>query len=70
MRTSVSTDTLKANDAITYKIVFQGTGNLKLLEAPKMNFPPDFESYEPKVNKDINTGENGMTGTVTFELCR
>ena len=63
MRTSVSTDTLKANDAITYKIVFQGTGNLKLLEAPKMNFPPDFESYEPKVNKDINTGENGMTGT-------
>ena len=67
MRTSVSTDTLKANDAITYKIVFQGTGNLKLLEAPKMNFPPDFESYEPKVNKDINTGENGMTGTVTFE---
>lgn len=67
MRTSVSTDTLKANDAITYKIVFQGTGNLKLLEAPKMNFPPDFESYEPKVTKDIHTGENGMTGTVTFE---
>ena len=67
MRTSVSTDTLKANDAITYKIVFQGTGNLKLLEAPKMNFPPDFESYEPKVTKDINTGENGMTGTVTVE---
>lgn len=67
MCTSVSTDTLKANDAITYKIVFQGTGNLKLLEAPKMNFPPDFESYEPKVTKDINTGENGMTGTVTFE---
>lgn len=67
MRTSVSTDTLKANDAITYKIVFQGTGNLKLLEAPKMNFPPDFESYEPKVTKDIHTGEKGMTGTVTFE---
>lgn len=67
MRTSVSTDTLKANDAITYKVVFQGTGNLKLLEAPKINFPPDFETYEPKVTKDIKTGENGMSGTVTYE---
>lgn len=67
MRTSVSRDTVNANDAITYKIVLQGTGNLKLIEAPKLNFPPDFESYDPKVNKDIHTGANGMSGTVTFE---
>lgn len=67
MRASVSTDTLKANDAITYRVVFQGTGNLKLLEAPKLNFPPDFDTYEPKVTKDIKTGDNGMYGTVSFE---
>lgn len=67
VRTSVSTDSLKANDALTYKVVFSGTGNLKLLEAPKVNFPPDFESYEPKVTKDIKVGENGMNGSVTYE---
>lgn len=67
MRTSVSSDSLKANDALTYKVVFQGSGNLKLLEAPKINFPADFESYEPKVTKDIKTTENGMSGTVTYE---
>ncbi|WP_251620810.1 BatD family protein [Odoribacter lunatus] len=67
MRTSISTDSLKANEAITYKVIFQGTGNLKLIEVPNVHFPADFESYEPKVTKDVNTGENGMAGTVTYE---
>lgn len=67
MRTSVSADSVTANDAITYKVVFQGNGNLKLLDAPTVNFPADFETYEPKVTKDIKTGDNGMSGTVTYE---
>lgn len=67
MSTSVSTDTIKANDAITYKIVFSGSGNLKLIEKPNINFPPDFEVYDPKITKDIKNGVGGMTGMVTFE---
>ena len=45
MRTSVSTDSLAANEAITYKVTFQGTGNLKLIEAPDIHFPADFENF-------------------------
>ena len=67
MRTSLSADTIRANDALTYKVTFSGVGNLKLFSAPVVNFPTDFESYEPKVTKDIKTGENGMSGTVTYE---
>lgn len=67
LRTSVSADSLKANDALTYKVVFSGSGNLKLQETPKISFPPDFESYEPKIIKDIKVGENGMSGSVTYE---
>lgn len=67
VRTSLSADTIRANDALTYKVTFSGVGNLKLLSAPVVNFPTDFESYEPKVTKDIKTGENGMSGTVTYE---
>lgn len=67
MHTSLSADTIRANDALTYRVVFNGNGNLKLLEAPATQFPPDFESYEPKVTKDIKTDESGMHGTVTFE---
>lgn len=67
MHTSVSADTINANEALTYRITFSGNGNLKLLATPSVNFPPDFETYEPKVTKDIKTGENGMSGTVTYE---
>ncbi|MDE5610933.1 MAG: BatD family protein, partial [Odoribacter sp.] len=67
MSTSLSADTVNANDALTYKVVFTGTGNLKLLRAPSVGFPLDFESYDPKETRDIRITENGMVGTVAFE---
>lgn len=67
MSTSISADTVDANDAITYKVTFQGTGNLKLMRAPSISFPLDFEAYDPKESRDIRTSENGMSGTVSFE---
>lgn len=50
---------LKANDAFNLKLSVSGKGNLKLLDAPKLNLPEGFESYDPKVT------ENG--GTKTFD---
>lgn len=67
MSTSLSADTVNANDAITYKVTFQGTGNLKLLRAPSVSFPLDFESYDPKELRNVSTSESGMSGTVSFE---
>ena len=67
MATSLSADTVNANDAITYKVTFRGTGNLKLLKAPTINFPLDFEVYDPKESRDLNITENGMAGSVSFD---
>ena len=67
MAWALSADTINANEAITYKVIFSGRGNLKLLQAPTVNFPLDFESYEPKATKDIQTTEQGMVGNVTYE---
>ena len=67
MSTSLSADTVSANDAITYKVTFSGQGNLKLLQVPVMDFPLDFEAYDPKESRNVNTSENGMAGTVSFE---
>lgn len=67
MTTSVSADSVNPNDALTYKIVFKGQGNLKLLQAPKVEFPLDFEAYDPKETRDLSTTENGMEGSVVFE---
>lgn len=56
---------VKANDAFNLKITISGRGNLKLMEAPKLNLPQSFETYEPKISENIsNTG--GVSGSKTY----
>jgi hypothetical protein len=49
---------LKANDAITLKIKLTGKGNIELIEPFKINFPEDFEVYDPKASEKIFEGGN------------
>ena len=49
MNASVSRDSLRAHDAASLKVTVAGKGNIALLEAPKLKFPPDFEVYDTKV---------------------
>jgi hypothetical protein len=55
------------NDALAYKIIVSGNGNVELIDAPRINFPPDFETYDPKVQTSVKNGENGQSGSKTFE---
>ena len=48
MRAELTRDSLKAHDAASLKLTISGTGNLALLSAPKISFPPDFEVYDVK----------------------
>lgn len=59
--------TLKANEALTIKYKISGTGNLQLLDISNIQFPPDFEVYDPKVSRNIQVKNNAVTGSVTFE---
>jgi hypothetical protein len=52
----IDRENVNVNDAINLKINFSGTGDLKLLEAPEIAFPSDFEVYDPKINTDLNAG--------------
>lgn len=60
MEASVSKDSLKAHDASSLVVKVSGKGNVSLLEAPIINFPPDFEVYDVKVTEG--------TGVKTFEF--
>lgn len=66
---STSTDKkeARANEAITLRINISGSGNLRLIEAPKVDFPADFEVYDPKATENFKVANNGMTGTKTFD---
>lgn len=59
---------LQTNDAMNLKIKISGTGNIDLLEKPNIDFPPDFEVYDPKVNKTSQNTANGVSGSTTYEF--
>jgi hypothetical protein len=47
--------------------VVAGQGNIQLIDKMNVAFPPDFETYDPKVTSDIKTGQAGISGSQTFE---
>ena len=68
MNASVDKTTLKANEAINLTIKINGTGNISLIDAPAIDFPPDFETYDPEISKKINESPTkGISGTKTFK---
>ncbi len=56
-----------ANEAIEIRVRLSGRSNLKLLAAPKLGFPGDFETYDPKVVDKINVSAAGMSGSREFQ---
>lgn len=66
MNFSANKTTVKANEAIDVKITVSGSGNLNLMGAPDLSFPPDFESYDPEVSSNIKTTASGTKGSKTF----
>ena len=61
----LSKDSLKTHDAASLFVTVSGKGNIALLEAPKVSFPPDFEAYDVKTT--VNTDRSGTSGSKTFE---
>lgn len=67
LQATTDNDKVKANDAINLKIKISGKGNLKLIDAPEVEVPTDFEKYDPKVSDNTTTSESGVSGSKTFE---
>ena len=62
---AVSKDSLKTHEAATLVVTVAGKGNVSLLEAPKVSFPPDMEVYDTKVTNNFAPG--GLTGSRKYE---
>ena len=56
IKSEVDNTTANANDAITYKLTITGTGNIELIEPLAIQFPEDFEVYDPKISDRIFEG--------------
>jgi len=67
LTSSISSQKVKANDAVTIRIKISGNGNLKMIPTPELTFPADFESYDPKVDNAFKNSTSGVSGTKTIE---
>lgn len=67
MKGELLNQNVRTNDVSTYRITLGGVGNMKLITAPKMAFPKDFDSYDPKTNQNTKTTAQGLTGQITFD---
>lgn len=60
-------NTFKTNEAATLIYTIKGTGNIKYIHEPAIDFPSEFELYTPRSETDAHVGGNNMTGTMTVE---
>ncbi len=67
INSSLDKTNVKSNEAVTLKLTISGNGNLSLINAPKIELPQDFETYEPKTSDHLIASDNGLNGSVTFE---
>jgi hypothetical protein len=58
----------KTNEASTLIYTVDGTGNIKFLTEPQLDFPAEFEVYDPHVENNAHISGKNMTGTQTVEF--
>ena len=67
VKASLGRDSLKVHDAASLTVTISGSGNVALVSAPKVNFPPDSEVYDVKTSEKMDAGSGGTSGIKTFE---
>ena len=65
--TEIKPNVLKTYEAATYSYVIKGSGNIKYVKSPKINFPPQFDVYDPQSNSDAKPSGGTVSGTTTVE---
>ncbi len=67
MTATIDKQKIKTNDGVTIKVSIVGSGNLKLIDAIKVDIPTTFEKYDPKVENNIRNTAAGSVGTKDVE---
>lgn len=66
VQSSLQKDNITTDDAGNLKVVIGGSGNIQLVNAPKINWPEGVDGYDAKISDDINKSSVPMKGSKTF----
>ncbi len=64
---SVSDQEVTTNDAVTLKISITGTGNIRLIQPPRLELSSEFELYDPNATDNVRASDGGLSGTKNIE---
>lgn len=65
---SLNKQMVAANDPVTLRVVVSGIGNLKLIKQPEVQFPKDFDKYDPKMTDKTKLTANGLEGSMIYDF--
>ena len=65
---SLSKDSVAANEAVSVLVNISGTGNINLVEKPKLSLPSEFEQYDTKIADNSKASGAGISGAKQFEF--
>ena len=67
LKSSLDKSSIEANQALNYKLTLSGNGNIHLIDDVKVDFPSNFETYDPQKNDKTFSTKNGIAGKIEFE---
>lgn len=63
----LSSSSLRTNEAASLSLKISGTGNIKYIKEPEIEFPEEFEQYTPKAEINAAIAGNTVKGTNSIE---
>ena len=66
IQSSLQKDNITTDDAGNLKIIISGTGNIQLLNAPKINWPQGIDGYDAKITDNVDKLSVPMKGVKIF----
>lgn len=67
IKIKVNNKQVPANESITFTVEISGTGNLRLASPPELQWPADFERYDPQIKDNITISRYSETGKLVYE---
>ncbi len=63
----LSTNVFKTNEAASLIYDIKGTGNIKYIKEPVIDFPTEFEQYQPQADVTASVAGSSVTGSMTID---
>ena len=67
IHSSISTTNVKQDEAVTFQVIINGTGNIQTVDISNISFPNELEVFEPEIQTKENPLRDKIGGEKKFE---